>query len=536
MTTSIIISAVLAIVFVAAAAALSLRRDLTMFQQNSYRPERYRRWLNESGESTTAHRLGALIVFLFVLTPFCPPMFGLGCIAGYSVIYGTWLLRRKYKKPLAMTHRAARIYAICCALAVLIAAAVWLVSARTATSSEPLQNGLLAAAEALLLVCALPWLIVLGNTLLKPVEKSINKRYYNDARQRLKAMPALKIIGVTGSYGKTTTKHYLQRILSERYETLMTPGSYNTTLGVIRTIREMLKPYHEVFIVEMGAKQTGDIKEICDLVEPSAGIITAVGPQHLESFKTIENVRDTKFELADSIPADGIVIINNDFPMIATREVGNTRCIRYGVSSEAAYKAENITYTPEGTRFTVTAPDGWSLDLATRLVGECNISNLLAAVAMARQLGVPDESIRYAVARIEQVEHRLSIKRVPGGLTIIDDAFNSNPVGSAMALDVLAAMTQGKRILITPGMIELGEQQHELNEQFGFKAASCCDIAIVVGRYNRDAIVAGLERGGMPAEAIRPVDTFAEAQQLLSASAAAGDTVLYENDLPDTFK
>jgi len=286
----------------------------------------------------------------------------------------------------------------------------------------------------------------------------------------------------------------------------------------------------------MGAKQTGDIKEICDLVEPSAGIITAVGPQHLESFKTIENVRDTKFELADSIPADGIVIINNDFPMIATREVGNTRCIRYGVSSEAGYKAENITYTPEGTRFTVTAPDGWSLDLATRLVGECNISNLLAAVAMARQLGVPDESIRYAVARIEQVEHRLSIKRVPGGLTIIDDAFNSNPVGSAMALDVLAAMTQGKRILITPGMIELGEQQHELNEQFGFKAASCCDIAIVVGRYNRDAIVAGLERGGMPAEAIRPVDTFAEAQQLLSASAAAGDTVLYENDLPDTFK
>lgn len=356
MTTSIIISAVLAIVFVAAAAALSLRRDLTMFQQNSYRPERYRRWLNESGESTTAHRLGALIVFLFVLTPFCPPMFGLGCIAGYSVIYGTWLLRRKYKKPLAMTHRAARIYAICCALAVLIAAAVWLVSARTATSSEPLQNGLLAAAEALLLVCALPWLIVLGNTLLKPVEKSINKRYYNDARQRLKAMPALKIIGVTGSYGKTTTKHYLQRILSERYETLMTPGSYNTTLGVIRTIREMLKPYHEVFIVEMGAKQTGDIKEICDLVEPSAGIITAVGPQHLESFKTIENVRDTKFELADSIPADGIVIINNDFPMIATREVGNTRCIRYGVSSEAGYKAQNITYTPEGTRFTVTAP------------------------------------------------------------------------------------------------------------------------------------------------------------------------------------
>ena len=151
--------------------------------------------------------------------------------------------------------------------------------------------------------CALP---ISACWLLSPVERHINRHYYRDAEHRLQAMPGLKVIGITGSYGKTSTKHYLETILSEHFDVLMTPGSYNTTMGVIRTVREYLKPYHEVFIVEMGAKQRGDIKEICDLVHPGIGIITAVGEQHLESFKSIENVQATKFELVDSLPAGGL--------------------------------------------------------------------------------------------------------------------------------------------------------------------------------------------------------------------------------------
>lgn len=515
------------------ALALSLRRDLTMFQQNSYRPERYRRWLKESGESTSGWRLGAIIIFLFAATKFCPANAGLGAVGVFSLLYIISLARRKYKKPLAMTARATRIYVTACFLMALVAALAMIFLGDTP------EERVYRAAWLMCGLCGVDYVIVVANWLLKPVENRITKKYILDAKSRLEAMPGLKIIGVTGSYGKTTTKHYLHRILSEQYETLMTPGSFNTTLGVVRTIREYLKPYHEVFIVEMGAKQRGDIKEICDLVHPWGGIITAVGPQHLESFKTIENVRDTKFELADSLPADGLAVLNDDFPMIASREVGNTRSLRYVVKNTgdeaAAYRATDIVYSPIGTRFTVQCPDGVALELTTRLVGECNISNILAAVAMARSLGVSDEKISYAVERIEQVEHRLSIKRVPGGLTIIDDAFNSNPVGSAMALDVLAAMT-GKRILITPGMIELGEEQYELNKRFGEKAASCCDVAIVVGHYNREAICKGLDLGHMAPEAIHQVDTFAQAQQVLQGIAAAGDTVLYENDLPDTFK
>ena len=376
-----------------------------------------------------------------------------------------------------------------------------------------------------------------ANVVLAPVEKYINKGYYNDAARILASMPDLKIVGITGSYGKTSTKHYLHRILSEKYDVLMTPGSFNTTLGVIRTVREYLKPYNEVFIVEMGAKQQGDIKEICDLVKPQMGIVTAVGEQHLESFKSIENVQSTKFELIDALPNDGLGVVNDDFEYVANRKVDNVKCVRYAVNetANAAYSATDIVYDETGTRFKIVG-NGKELLLHTRLVGECNISNLIAAVIIAIELNVPDEKIRYAVEKIEQVEHRLNLKRTPGGITIIDDAFNSNPTGSKMAMDVLSRFNKGKRIVITPGMIELGEKQYELNEALGMKIAECADVAIIVGEYNKDALLNGIGQGNMDENNVHAVASFNEAQRMLATIAKTGDTVLYENDLPDTFK
>ena len=149
---------------------------------------------------------------------------------------------------------------------------------------------------------------------------------------------------------------------------------------------------------------------------------------------------------------------------------------------------------------------------------------------------MPVDKVKYAVTRVEQVEHRLNMKHTPGGITIIDDAFNSNPHGSRMALDVLRAMNSGKRIIITPGMIELGDRQWDANVEFGRHMASCADVAIIVGAYNRDAILTGLREAGMPEEHVHAVDSFSQAQNMLSSVARAGDTVLYENDLPDTFK
>lgn len=503
--------------------ATEVKFQLQMMQQNTYRNDRYNRWLK--GESfASVSRLVDLFLLLLLSTNFLPLFVQIVAIT-VALYKSVNHLKAKYKKPLVFTRRATRLYVAALLLTLVIAG----LSAATTT----LNNG----SRALLALAILaPYLMMIANWLMQPVEKQINRKYYNEAKQILAQMPGLTIIGITGSYGKTSTKHYLYRILCERYNVLMTPGSFNTPMGVIRTVREQMKPYHNVFICEMGAKQIGDIKEICDLVNPQIGIITAVGEQHLESFKSIENVQRTKFELVDALPASGFAVVNNDFPYIANRPVNNVPVKRYTIADTGAdYHIENIRYDSDATRFTVVG-GGERIELSTKLIGECNLSNLMAAVIVARHLQVPVQSIQYGVSRIEQVEHRLNMKRTPGGISIIDDAFNSNPDGARMALDVLRRMTQGKRIAITPGMIELGDKQVEYNRTLGRQLATACDYVMVVGRYNRDAILAGLQAENFPEEKLFVADSFAEAQARLAQVAEAGDTVLYENDLPDTFK
>ncbi len=525
---SLIIS-ILLIIFAAAANVMSLRRDLMMFQQNSYRPDRYSRWAKQSHESTSFMRLLALAALFLVMVNHLPFIFTGAVATIIAASITLWLATRKYKKPLVMTRRAWRIFLTALALVILVAGvpSIWLVPAPRAAATILLAT-----------LFVSPLFIIASNLILTPVEKAINRKYYNEAAGILRSMPDLKIIGITGSYGKTSTKHYLHRILSEEFDTLMTPGSFNTPMGVIRTVREYLKPYNEVFIVEMGAKQIGDIKEICDLVKPSVGIVTAVGEQHLESFKSIENVQRTKFELVDSLPSDGIAVLNNDFAFVANRPVTNCTALRYAVSNPegADYIVTDIEYLPTGSVFTINCPDGQNLTLRTALVGECNISNLTAACIVALRLGMDRRKIKYAVERIEQVEHRLNMKRTSGGVTIIDDAFNSNPDGSRMALEVLSRMTSGRRIVVTPGMIELGEKQFELNRRLGETIGKSVDIAIIVGQYNREALTQGVKSTGFPEEDLHEVPSFTESQRLLSSILQPGDTVLYENDLPDTFK
>lgn len=514
---------------------LNFKYDIQMFQQNSYRIERYWRWLhNDMGSSWRLVDVACIFLLFAVLLYYPMAALAVALVALAKI----WLiLKRKYKKPLVFTKRVWRLYTVTALLAVGAETAVAICCGNGIFWGT--YHGPQLVIGAVLLITLLSWLVVMiADVILMPVEKMINRRFINDARRILRDMPDLKVVGITGSYGKTSTKHYLTRILSEQFETLMTPGSYNTPMGVVRTVREMLKPYHQIFVCEMGAKQKGDIKEICDIAHPVDGIITAVGPMHLETFKSIDNVCATKFELADALPADGFVAINNDFEPCAARPVNNTRAVRYGIrnTENCDFIATDIRYTPNGTAFTVEGPEGLRLPLETRLLGECNVSDLLAAVIMALHLGVPEDKIRYAVGAIGQVEHRLSIKQTPGGVTIIDDAFNSNPSGSKMAADVLGHFTDGQRIIVTPGMVELGTAQYDLNREFGEYLAGHVDVAIVVGLHNRDAIVEGIRSTDFPEEKLHTVDSFNEAQTLLARILRKGDTVLYENDLPDTFK
>lgn len=511
---------------------LELRRDLMMLQQNSYRKDRYLNWLSSSGDTTSINRLIGMAVVLGSLVISNLVIVYASLILFFCLATSYNLLTAHYKKPLVMTQRASRLLIVSCFVSVIIMALI-------ICGSLIFDNGMATAIGSgaitgVACYCGSHILILTSLFLLSPVEKRINAHYYNDAVRILSGMPGLRVIGITGSFGKTSTKHYLYTILSEQFETVMTPGSFNTTLGVVRTVRECLRPYTEVFIVEMGAKQPGDIKEICDLVHPSVGIVTAVGKQHLESFGSIENIQKTKFELIDSLPADGLAVLNDDFEMIASRTVNNVPDIRYTISGATDVTITDIFTDANGSRFTFVMND-LRIPLTTSLIGKCNISNIVAAVIVALYLGMTPEAISRGVRRIKQVEHRLSLRKTAGGIIVIDDAFNSNPVGAAMALEVLAGFSSGRRIIVTPGMIELGASQFDENRKLGSLIGSSADIAIIVGEYNREAILEGIHAACQSVEVVT-VDSFNEAQMRLGSILRPGDSILYENDLPDTFK
>ena len=506
--------------------AAVVRYDVHMFQHNSYREERYARWFKGGYKFGRAAEIAVFIACFFI--GFISRGAYLGMLS-FMMAHIAWReFRTVYKKPIVYTMRVKRLFATA---AILSAAAVCAALAFIPDNAPVVALALL----------VMPVVMLVANLVNKPLEAAISRWYYNDAKRILRSMPDLKIIGVTGSFGKTSTKHYLYRILSERYNVLMTPGNFNTTLGVIRTVREQLKPHHQIFIVEMGAKQLGDIKEICDLAHPSVGVVTAVGEMHLETFGSIENVRRTKFELIDALPADGLAVVNMDSEAIAAApRPSHCRVIGYGVNrSDAEWSAENIDYSPSQTTFAVKAEGYAEEEYTTHLAGRGNILNLLAAIAVADHFRVPQSLQKRAIRQIEQIEHRLSIKRTAGGITIIDDAYNSNPAGAKMALEVLRDFQRAegaRRIVVTPGFVEMGQSQFRNNKALGADIASAADIAIVVNRVNRDAIVQGLRESGFDEKNIILADSFAEASAYLATAMRAGDIVLYENDLPDSFK
>lgn len=505
----------------------TIKYDLMIFQQNSYRNERYFRWL-KNNITTKRYIINLIIVFLSLIFIKSVYLILIPTIIAISVT--ALRLREKYKLPLKVTPRVRRLIAINLALILVIIIPALYVC------NIPSYFTLL------MWLTALEFVFVLAsNILLIPVENAINKHYYNDAKRILESMPNLTIIGITGSFGKTSTKHYLYRILSEEFNVLMTPGSFNTTLGVIRTVREQLKPYHNIFIAEMGAKQLGDIKEICDLVNPSIGIITAVGEQHLETFKNIQNIQNTKFELVDALPTDGFAVLNHDYEYVANRDnsvskVQKVAAYSMNMDKPCDYNIKNVDFTNGKTYFTIASKDGEEETIATNLVGKYNLSNLLACYIVAKHLGVSKQGIKNAIGDILPVEHRLSMKQTRDKITIIDDAYNSNPKGSEMALEVLAQIPGNKKIIVTPGMIEQGDKQYSNNRIFGENIAKHSTYAIVVGEYNKEAITEGMKAGGFDMNNCYCARTLTDATTKLQEIVKGGDVVLYENDLPDSFK
>ncbi len=369
----------------------------------------------------------------------------------------------------------------------------------------------------------------------KPIEKSIRRGFCKKAKNKLKEIPGLKVIGITGSYGKTSTKYVVNTILSQKYNTLMTPESYNTTMGVVRTINEKLTPMHQLFICEMGAKYVGDIKEITDIVNPNYGILTAIGPQHLDTFKSLDNVKKTKLELIDSLPEDdGIAFVNWEDENIRNSKI-TKNMVKFGLSNSADYYAENINITERGSSFDVVIPEKESIRIKTRLLGKLNILNIVGAVAIADKLGLTPEEIKVGAKYIRPVPHRLELKQNPNGSIIIDDAYNSNIRGATMALEVLKAFENRKRILITPGIVELGDKSIEINQELGRKAAESSDFIILVGANQTVPIFNGIREKDYPESQVFIAQNLQEALSKMNSILTSDSVVLLENDLPDNY-
>lgn len=495
--------------------------QIHFFQLNSYKPKTHFRWLKKNPPkflvnlgigalgalcsliSSLAIRSGVWTVLFLVATVVCFP--------------------RKGKKPLVFTPRVKRLLTT----AIIFSAAV------LAVCAVKLENGF-SFAPALLFGLA-PFVMLIANLINMPMEKGINRHYTNDAKRLLvSAADTMKTIGITGSYGKTSVKYYLTSLLRAKYNTLMTPESYNTPMGVVKTVRGSLRATHEVFVCEMGARWKGDIKELCDIVHPQMGVITSVGPQHLESFGSLDVVKQTKFELADALPADGMLFVNGDDENIASY-IGSRTAVRYGMSERCDYRASDVTVSDKGTSFTVTSPEGEKQQFTTRLLGRHVVINVTGAIAVANKMGIPFSKLKGAVRKLEGVEHRLQLTN-KNGLTLIDDAYNSNPSGAKAALEVIN-LFDGFKIIVTPGMVELGEQQEELNREFGKEIAEVCDFAVLVGQKQAVPIKEGLLKAGYSEDKIYVADTIEQALSFVYTLSSDGKkkVVLLENDLPDNY-
>ena len=379
----------------------------------------------------------------------------------------------------------------------------------------------------------LQWVLLFVMALITaPIEALVRYRFKTNAKNLLETMHPT-VIGITGSFGKTSAKTILQDVLSTKFISLMTPGSFNTPMGITRTIREQLKPYHEIFICEMGADHVGDIQELMNFVHPRYGLVTSIGEQHLNTFHSLDNIIKEKMKEIEMLPKDGVGFLNLDNEYIRGYTIKNTvKTISFAIDYPADYQAINITYSPDGAKFEIVY-DGLAYPFETRLLGKNNVSNILAAVAIARELGVEWQDVIKAVKQVNPVEHRLQ-KRIINGFTFIDNAFNSNPVGAATSLDVMSQMP-GRRVIVTPGLIDLGSKQYQYNHDFGLAMKDKVDDVILVGKQQTTPIHDGLKEGGFDMDHVLVVDSVKEAFAYVYGHFTGNDTILLENDLPDAF-
>ena len=505
-------------------------KALHMLQQNWYNEgNRYIKWIKSNLKKVFIDL--DIFFILFIIFKFIDKNLSMVLFTLFYILcLGNFLNNKKkeqVKKPLAITKRVKRLM-ITSSIIYLIPAIILVFNYK--------ENNLVYYYLVLGLLSYLNYFVILISNIINiPVEKMVFKHFYNQAYKKIKGMHNLKVIGITGSYGKTSSKNILNDILSVKYNTCPSPKNFNTTNGLMITINNHLDKFNDVFIAEMGAFKRGEIKELCDLVHPKYGILTKVGTAHMDSFGSQENIQKGKFELIESLPSDGVAVLNRDDELqVSYKLKNNCKVIWIGIDNDADVMATNIKQTSKGMTFDcIFKGDKNKYKFETRLLGKANIYNILAGIALGHYFGIEINQLVLGVKKVKSIEHRLELKKY-GDINIIDDAYNSNPIGSKMAVEVLGLMP-GKKIIVTPGMIELGDKQYELNMKFGEYISEVCDEVILVGESQTKPIYDGLMNKKYDKKHIHIINDVKIAFKLMQELKGKETYVLLENDLPDIF-
>ena len=520
------------------------RYMLHMMQLEWYSNENYVKWIKEFSYKIfgTKIKLPVIISIIFALITLVP-MTGKKLLipANFIVwsaltIISTEFKKENVKKDLVYTKRAQRLLASMYVVNILIMA-VFVVIYCLVTADFFMNYAFLLIIGTILYYIT-PYTLCLANVLVKPIEKAINQHYFDMAKNKVRSFENLNIVGITGSYGKTSTKFITATILEEKFKVLKTPESYNTPMGVSKVINNTLTDEYDAFVVEMGARKIGEIKEMAELAGPKIGVITSIGPTHLDTFINIDNIMKTKYELIESLPPDGVAIFNYDNQYL--RKLADKTFkekLLYGTENTELLDiyATNIEVSELGSTFILNDKNGNSIKCETKLLGEHNIANLLAGACVGVALGLTFEEIARGIKKVEPVPHRLQLINPGTGVIIIDDAFNSNPVSSKAALDVISQFKEGRKIIVTPGMIELGQEEEEANRQFGRYIADVCDYVILVGKNRTKPIYEGIFEKDFNKDNVFVVSSLNEATLVLQKIVKPKDVVLFENDLPDNY-
>ncbi len=518
---------------------------LLVLQQCGYKGRRYLKWLTNK-DTTYLSRLMLLCLLAFLF--FCVLNMTFFSLAGelissylgfisyglFSIIYINTEHSVNAKIPLKKTKRLVRL---CIAYALMIALVTFGLLIFLDYMAFIIGDEVVAVLR-LSLICAMPilspFILVLANGINEPFEYVI-KRYYVDlAVNKLRRADVIKI-GITGSYGKTTVKEILKTILSQKYRVLATPASYNTPLGIALTVKQ-LDSTHDVFIAEMGARSKGDIKELANIVKPKYGAITGVNNQHLESFGDLENTKNTKYELFENLADGGVAFFavdNENSKELSTRFEGE----KYFTGLKDANNfvtATDIKTTSKGVSFILKIKDEQPVQCFTTLLGIHSVKNICLASAIAYKIGLSPEEIAQGVNRIQSIGHRLELLPNNKNIVIIDDSYNASVDGFMAAMNVLDDF-EGRKIVVTPGLVELGKDENLANFEMGKELAKHADMVVIVGKHNAVMMINGLVEGGMDRENIKFAKSLNKGNELLNGIMQEGDVVLFENDLPDNY-